>query len=118
MKEKIESKDKSKGILTIYSDSQYMINSITVWIHKWKFNQWRTANGKPVKNKDLIYQLDHLINLYKDFLTVEFKFVKAHRRGKDIPKNKTSLDYKHWYGNMMADKLAKRGSTIALKAME
>ncbi len=118
MQVKINKQDKSKEILTIYSDSEYMINSITKWIHKWKLNQWKTSNGKPVKNKDLLYQLDHVINLYKDFTTIEFKFVKAHREKKDIPTDKSSAEYKQWYGNMMADKLAKRGTTIAIKAMK
>lgn len=114
MLNKIKKKDNKKEKLIIHTDSEYLINLITKWIFKWKLNQWKTANGKDVKNKDLIYQLDHLINLYKDYLVVEFQFVKAHR--KEIPKNKTSKEYLEWYGNMMADKLAKRGSLIALKA--
>ncbi len=116
MQDKIKRKDQSKEKLMVHSDSQYMIKSITIWIHKWKKNKWKTANGKDVLNKDLIFCLDHLINLYKDFVNIEFKFVKAHRVGKNIPKNKKSTDYKNWYGNMMADKLAKTGSIMAMKA--
>lgn len=115
MKSRIEKKYMEKERLVIYSDSQYLINLITKWIHKWKINHWKTANGKDVKNKDLIYQLDHLINLYKDFVNIEFRFVKAH---KDPPMDKTSDEYKCWYGNKMADELAKRGTRIAMKAMQ
>ena len=114
MKEKIRRKDQNKDKLIIYSDSQYLINSITKWINKWKVNRWKTANGKDVLNKDLLFNLDHLINFYKDFLEVEFKFVKAHR----VEPKKSTPAYKAWYGNMMADRLAKRGTTMSLKAME
>jgi ribonuclease HI len=113
MQDKIVRKDKHKEKLIVHSDSQYMINSITIWINKWKKNRWKTANGKDVLNKDLLFSLDHLINLYRDFIVIEFKFVKAHR---DIPKNRASIDYQNWYGNMMADKFAKNGSLMALKA--
>lgn len=116
MNEKRCKKDSRKTTLVIYTDSKYLINLITKWINKWKFNQWKTSNGKDVKNKDLIYQLDHLINLYKEFVKVEFEFTKAHRVGKNIPTNKTSIEYKNWYGNMMADILAKKGTSIAIKA--
>lgn len=118
MASKIKRKDKNKELLILYSDSQYLINSITKWIHKWKLNQWKTANGKPVLNKDLLYQLDHILNLYKDYVKVKFEFVKAHRIGKNIPKNQTSNEYEHWYGNMMADTLAKNGTTMSVRAME
>jgi ribonuclease HI len=118
MNDKIKRKNDEKEILVIYSDSQYLINSITKWINKWKLNYWKTANGKPVLNKDLLFQLDHLLNLYKDYADIQFKFVKAHREGKNIPKDKTSIEFFHWYGNMMADTLAKNGTLIAVKASE
>jgi len=114
MQDKINRQDDAKEKLIIYSDSQYMINSITKWIKKWKNNRWKTANGKDVLNKDLLYNLNHLIMLYKDYVEIEFKFVKAHR---EAPKNKQSNDYRMWYGNMMADKFAKRGSIISLKCL-
>lgn len=116
MEYKIKKRDKSREKLVIYTDSQYLIKSITIWIHKWKKNNWKTSTGKDVLNKDLLFCLDHLINLYKDFLIVEFLFVKAHREGKNIPTNKKSSAYKIWYGNMMADKLAKNGTKISIKS--
>lgn len=114
MTDKMMRGDKEKEKLVIMSDSEYMINLITKWINKWKLNMWKTANGKDVKNKDLIYNLDHILNLYKSFVKVEFQHTKAHR--KKIPEKGTT-EYKEYFGNMMADKLAKRGTTIAMKAM-
>ncbi|MEE4165229.1 MAG: ribonuclease HI [Desulfocapsaceae bacterium] len=39
--------------ITIYTDSQYVKNGITSWIHVWQKNDWKTADKKPVKNVDL-----------------------------------------------------------------
>ncbi len=44
--------------LTIITDSQYVKNGVTGWIHGWKRNGWRTAAKKPVKNADLWQRLD------------------------------------------------------------
>jgi ribonuclease HI len=42
----------------LYSDSQYLRDGITKWIHGWKRREWRTADNKPVKNIDLWQRLD------------------------------------------------------------
>ncbi|MGE0118888.1 MAG: ribonuclease HI [Dongiaceae bacterium] len=42
----------------LHTDSQYVRNGITQWIHVWKRNGWRTADKKPVKNIDLWQRLD------------------------------------------------------------
>ena len=42
----------------LHTDSQYVRNGITSWIHDWKKNGWRTADKKPVKNVDLWQRLD------------------------------------------------------------
>ncbi len=42
----------------LYSDSQYLRDGITKWIHGWKARGWRTADKKPVKNIDLWQRLD------------------------------------------------------------
>ncbi len=42
----------------LYSDSQYLRDGITKWIHGWKLRGWRTADKKPVKNVDLWQLLD------------------------------------------------------------
>ncbi len=42
----------------LYSDSQYLRDGITRWIHAWKARGWRTADRKPVKNIDLWQRLE------------------------------------------------------------
>ena len=44
--------------LTITTDSAYVKNGVTSWIHGWKKNGWKTADRKPVKNVDLWQRLD------------------------------------------------------------
>lgn len=44
--------------ITIVTDSTYVKNGVTSWIHGWKRNGWRTAAKKPVKNEDLWRRLD------------------------------------------------------------
>lgn len=44
--------------LDIYTDSRYLRDGITRWIHIWKKNGWQTSNKLPVKNKDLWEALD------------------------------------------------------------
>jgi len=60
--------------IIIYSDSTYVINGITKWIHTWKINGWKTSNKNPVKNTLLWMEL---YNLSKN-LFIEWKHVKAH----------------------------------------
>lgn len=102
-----------KRNLIIYCDSMYTIDLITKWIHKWKRNGWKTANGKDVKNKDLIVWMDNLITINKNYFQVSFEHAKAHRKE---PKERTGYKYFLWYGNMMADKYAVNGSKLAQKA--
>lgn len=44
--------------LTIVTDSQYVKNGVTSWIHNWKRNGWKTSARKPVKNAELWQRLD------------------------------------------------------------
>lgn len=55
-------------------DSQYVKNGITGWIFGWKKNGWKTANKKPVLNRDLWEKLDAL----NSALNVEWRWVKGH----------------------------------------
>ena len=50
--------------LIITTDSKYVKNGITEWIHNWKKNGWRTAAKKEVKNKELWIELDSLIQIH------------------------------------------------------
>ena len=47
--------------VTIFTDSQYVRNGISTWIHAWKARGWKTADNKPVKNIDLWQRLDALV---------------------------------------------------------
>ncbi|MBL6852802.1 MAG: ribonuclease HI [Alphaproteobacteria bacterium] len=44
---------KVPSAVTLYTDSKYVMDGATKWIHGWKKNGWRTADKKPVKNDDL-----------------------------------------------------------------
>jgi ribonuclease HI len=52
-------KIKKSSEIIIYTDSKYVKDGITEWIKKWKLNNWKSANKKPVKNKDLWIKLDN-----------------------------------------------------------
>ena len=65
-------KNPSKIIIT--TDSTYVKNGITDWIHNWKLKGWKTANKKPVKNKKLWQSLDDLSSLH----SIKWEWVKGH----------------------------------------
>ena len=67
-------KIKKKSEITIFTDSKYVKDGITDWIKKWKVNNWKSSNKKPVKNKDLWIKLDNACLKHK----VTWKWVKAH----------------------------------------
>ena len=50
---------KERCEVDITTDSEYLRNGITSWIHGWKARGWKTADKKPVKNQDLWEELDH-----------------------------------------------------------
>ncbi len=49
---------KRPSAITVVTDSTYLKDGITGWIHGWKKNGWRTSSRKPVKNTDLWQRLD------------------------------------------------------------
>ncbi|HEU5294343.1 MAG TPA: ribonuclease HI [Burkholderiaceae bacterium] len=51
---------KQRSEVAVYTDSEYVKNGITTWIHNWKQRGWRTADKKPVKNVELWQRLDAL----------------------------------------------------------
>ena len=53
----LETLDRPAAV-TIVTDSAYVKNGVTQWIHGWKRNGWRTADRKPVKNAELWQRLD------------------------------------------------------------
>ena len=65
---------KKKVRADIHTDSQYVRNGITSWIHNWKRNGWKTSDKKPVKNVDLWQRLDEAIKQHD----VRWHWVKGH----------------------------------------
>lgn len=64
-----------KGVeADLYTDSAYVKNGISSWIHGWKRNGWRTADKKPVKNAELWQRLDQALVRH----TVRWHWVKGH----------------------------------------
>ncbi|WP_116131269.1 ribonuclease HI [Tropicimonas sp. IMCC34043] len=60
--------------ITIITDSAYVKNGVTGWIHGWKKNGWKTAAKKPVKNEELWKRLDAVQARHQ----VVWKWVKGH----------------------------------------
>lgn len=58
----------------VVTDSEYVKNGITTWIHGWKRNGWKTASKKPVVNQDLWEQLDEVANAHK----IKWTWTKGH----------------------------------------
>ena len=83
-------KDKDE-VIELYTDSNYLRQGITEWIHKWKLNNWRTAAKKPVANRDLWVEISDL----NEKMNVEWNWVKGHAGDP---------------GNERADQLANKGA--------
>ena len=61
--------------IKIYSDSAYVVNAfLQGWIYNWVMKGWKTADGSPVKNKELWEQLYNFTKIHK----IEFIKVKGH----------------------------------------
>ena len=60
--------------VALHTDSNYLRDGITKWIHGWKRNGWKTADKKPVKNIDLWQRLDAAIARH----TIEWHWIKGH----------------------------------------
>ena len=74
----------------LHTDSKYVQQGISVWVHDWKKRGWKTAAKKPVKNEDLWRRLDEISGKHK----VEWVWVKGHAGHAE---------------NQRADELANRG---------
>ncbi|AQR62207.1 ribonuclease HI [Brevundimonas sp. LM2] len=60
--------------IDLHTDSKYVMDGITSWIHGWKARGWKTADKKPVKNDDLWKRLD----LARARHEVKWHWVKGH----------------------------------------
>ncbi|WP_231644949.1 ribonuclease HI [Sciscionella sediminilitoris] len=79
-----------RSTVLLYTDSSYVRNGITSWIHGWRRNGWQTSERKPVKNADLWQRLDAAVGEHD----VEWHWVKGHAGDP---------------GNERADRLAVKG---------
>ncbi|KAM3719517.1 Ribonuclease [Dirofilaria immitis] len=77
--------------LIVRTDSSLLIQTMNLWIHRWRKNGWKTSNGIAVKNQDLIIQLDSLVKN----INVRFEHVFGHMG---------------IFGNEKADQLARKGA--------
>jgi ribonuclease HI len=82
------------SVVRVHTDSQYVQQGISTWIHGWKRKNWRTAAGAPVKNMDLWKALDEAAARHE----VEWLWVRGHAGHP---------------GNERADALANRGVSAA-----
>ena len=69
----LETLERSSQV-TVVTDSAYVKNGVTGWIHGWKRNGWRTSNKKPVKNVELWQRLDAAQARH----SVTWEWVKGH----------------------------------------
>jgi len=88
------------GPLTIYTDSEISIKYLTVYIHIWKNNNWKSSRGGDVENQVYIKAIDNLLSSRED---IKFIHVNSHQ----------GLGY-----NDLADKLANQGRLEGLNQQE
>jgi len=99
-------------IIKIVSDSEYSIKACSVWLKAWKNNNWKTAKGEDVKNKEIIESIDgsmlriKMINSKlneQQKIKVKLIHINSHQPCPDInDKNAFNI----WFGNYVADGLA------------
>jgi ribonuclease HI len=83
----------------IFTDSRYLQDGITKWVHTWRHRNWHTYNNKPVINQDLWKELiaavaqhhvhwkwvrGHSVDRYNNFVDQLARMTIAHRRGVDV----------------------------------
>jgi ribonuclease HI len=89
---------RSCNSVEIYTDSKYVQLGITMWIHNWLKNNWRTCQNKPVKNCDLWNELHCAVTQHR----VSWHWVKGHANNA---------------GNEIADQLANEGKQTAIRML-
>lgn len=70
----LEKKEVLEPTITIFTDSQYLINGATKWIFGWQENGWVTKNKETVLNKDLW----QLVAIKTNKFDIEWKYVEGH----------------------------------------
>ena len=98
--------------IKIVSDSEYSIKSCSVWLPAWKKNNWKTAKGEDVKNKDIIESIDGNMMRIKiinsklegdNKIKVKLIHINSHQPCPDI---NDKVAFNIWFGNYIADGLA------------
>jgi ribonuclease HI len=94
-------------VAVVYTDSRYLQDGISKWVHTWEQNNWRTADKKPVLNQDLWKELTkqaenhhvawkwtrgHASNRYNQFVDSLATATIANRKGVDRKTNMTELN--------------------------
>ena len=69
---------KKKSEISIFTDSTYVRDGITIWIKQWEKNGWKTTSKKPVKNKELWKKLKNLSSKH----SMKWIWVKGHAQDK------------------------------------
>lgn len=90
-----QAKQLGMSSVNLHTDSKFLINGITEWIHKWKRNGWKVASGEPVKNVEDFQELDRV----SQGIAINWVHVRGHQGN---------------YGNEAADKLAREGAVKPL----
>ncbi len=85
--------------IELYTDSKYVQQGVTEWIHKWQKNNWRKSDNGPVKNVELWKNLQHEIKNHD----IIWYWVRGHSDNE---------------GNDIADRLAVEGRDIAKMELE
>jgi ribonuclease HI len=65
---------KESCAVELVTDSEYLKNGMTKWIANWKRRGWKTAEGKPVVNRDLWEALDDEVKRHK----ITWKWTRGH----------------------------------------
>ena len=65
---------KEPCIVSLTTDSKYVMQGITSWIDNWKKNNWKNSSKKDVKNKELWVELDKYVEIHD----VKWSWVKGH----------------------------------------
>ena len=98
--------------IKIVSDSEYSIKSCSVWLTSWKNNNWKTAKGEDVKNKEIIESIDGSMSRIKlinsklnpdQKIKVKLIHINSHQACPDI---NDKVKFNIWFGNYVADGLA------------
>ena len=60
--------------IRLHTDSKYVQQGISEWVHGWKQRGWKTSSKQPVKNEDLWRRLDEAVSRHK----IEWIWIKGH----------------------------------------